>query len=90
MLCTAYHGCGKKHLLATVTAEIKKPSEADKADGEAYRLELEQPLHGGLDKRCLVTLKGNKIFVHVCGDFTEAQLDHLAQGVARIFEWEAA
>lgn len=76
-----------KHRLATVTCQDKKVS---KVGGEPYRRELEQRLHEGLDRRCEVTRRGRKIFVAISGDFTEAQLDHLAQGVARIWEWEAA
>ena len=46
---------------------------------DAYRLELEQQLRAHLNKKCVVTRKGRKIFVDIPGDFTEAQLDHLAR-----------
>jgi hypothetical protein len=75
------------NLLATITCQDKKVSQAG---GEAFRAQLEQRLQEGLDGRCEVTRRGRKIFVEIAGDFTEAQLDHLAQGVARIWEWEAA
>jgi hypothetical protein len=37
-----------------------------------------------------VTRKGNRIFVEIVGEFTEAELDHKAGGVMRVWEWEAA
>jgi hypothetical protein len=77
----------KRHLLATATCASKRYS---KAAAEECRREFEQRLRGGLAQPCEVTRKGRKIFVHVSGDFTEAQLDHLASGVARVWEWEAA
>jgi hypothetical protein len=77
----------KKHHLATVTCQNKRASAAH---WEEYRRELEQRLHEGLDRRCVVIRRGRRIFIGICGDFTEPQLDHLAQGVARIWEWEAA
>jgi hypothetical protein len=74
------------HRLSTVTSM----GRASKADGDADRLEMEQRLHTHLDRRCLVTRKGKKIFVDITGNFTEAQLNHLAHGVQRVWEWEAA
>jgi hypothetical protein len=78
---------GKRHHLATLTCQDKQPSQVG---GEAYRAQFEQRLHDGLDGRCEVTRRGRKIFVAISGDFTQAQLDHLARGVARIWEGEAA
>ena len=72
--------------LATLTLGTR-PS---KAAADSYRLELEERLHAHLDKRCLVVRKGRQIFVDIPGDFTEPQLDHLARGVQRVWEWEAA
>jgi hypothetical protein len=74
------------HRLATLTME-GRPTPADM---EADRLELEQRLQAHLDQRCLVTRKGRKIFVEIVGDFTEEELVHLAHGVQRVWEWEAA
>ena len=72
--------------LATLTMEGRPTM----AHAEAYRLELEQRLHAHLNEQCLVTRKRNQIFVDIPGDYTEAQLDHLARGVKRVWEWEAA
>ena len=55
-----------------------------------YRLEIEQRMHTHLDPRCLVTRKGNRIFVDIVGAFSEKELDHLARGAKRVWEWEAA
>jgi hypothetical protein len=43
-----------------------------------------------LDHRCMVTRKGKKMFVDIAGEFTEAELEHKARGVQRVWEWEAA
>ena len=75
----------KTHRLATLTLG----SRPQKAAADAYWLELEQRLHSHLDKRCVITRKGRQISVDIEGSFTEAQLDHLARGAMRVWEWEA-
>ena len=76
--------------LAILTLGISLGSRPQKVAADAYRLELEQRLHAHLNKKCVLTRKGRKIFVDISGDFTEAQLEHLARGVKRVWEWEAA
>ena len=54
------------HRLATLTME----GRGSKAAKENYKLELERRLHNHLDKRCLVTRKGNRIYVDIVGSFS--------------------
>jgi hypothetical protein len=60
------------------------------ADIEADRLQLEQRLHAHLDQRCIVTRKRNQVFIDIAGVFSGDELDHMARGVLRVWEWEAA
>ena len=47
-------------------------------------------LHAHLDKRGLVTRRANQLFVDITGVFPKKELDRLALGVKRVWEWEAA
>jgi hypothetical protein len=71
------------HRLATITMR-------GTMDMEEERKVLETRLRGGLDKRCLVVVKGKSLVVGICGHFTEEEREHEARGVMRIIEWEAA
>jgi demethoxyubiquinone hydroxylase (CLK1/Coq7/Cat5 family) len=51
---------------------------------------LEQRLHTHLDQRCVVTRKGNQVFIDIVDVFTEDELEHKARGVLRVWEWAAA
>ena len=57
---------------------------------QAERARLEQRLHRHLDRRCIVTLKGNEIHVEIVGRFTKSQLHHKASGARRVREWGSA
>src|SRR5665213_2936829 len=72
--------------LATLTMG-KRESKAAMDD---YKSELEQRLHAHLDKRGLVTRRANQLFVDITGVFSKKELDCLALGVKRVWEWEAA
>ncbi len=72
--------------LATLTMGKRE----SKAAVDDYKVELEQRLHAHLDKRCLVTRRSNQIFVYITGVFAKRELDCLALGVKRVWEWAAA
>ena len=72
--------------LATLTMG-KRESKAAMDDCKS---ELEQRLHAHLDKRGLVTRRANQLFVDITGVFPKKELNRLALGVKRVWEWEAA
>ena len=72
--------------LATLTMG-KRESKAAMDD---YKAELEHRLRAHFDKRCLVTRRANQIFVDITGVVPKKELDRLALGVKRVWEWEAA
>jgi hypothetical protein len=72
--------------LATLTMGKRE----SKAAMDNYKAELEQRLRAHFDKRCLVTRRANQIFVDITGVFFKKELDRLALGVKRVWEWEAA
>ena len=74
------------HRLVTLTME----GRVSKAAAEDYKSQMEQRLHNHLDKRCRVTRKGNRKYMDIVGAFSEKELDHLARGVKRVWEWDAA
>jgi hypothetical protein len=76
-----------KYLLATLTCMDKRPSGPGRED---YRRLLEKRLHEGLHPKLEVTREGEKILIHITGEYTAPTLHILVRGIKRIWEWEAA
>ena len=83
-------GVAKYKEQTTRLATLTMGKRESKAAMDDYKAELEQRLHAHLDKRCLVTRRANQLFVDITGVFPKKELDCLALGVKRVWEWEAA
>ena len=79
-------GKNKIHLLAVLSFDRRATKSAIMQE----RDEFQQRLHDHLNQRCLVTIKRRQIRVEIEGKFTADELHHLACGVQRVWEWEAA